>query len=172
MHIAMTDLSDYDGQFHHVVFSCDHPALRTPLSLCPSVRPSVPPSVCYTFFHNVSVIVSWNFHEWLPSAEVMSMQKVKDRCHGSKVKVAEVKPNLAVSGPQLKFEFTCGDEMMQKARRGIREENYCFSRSSVKVQGHTGQKIIDFDQNWAFPDCNSRLNTLMAMKWYTKLKVA
>ena len=27
-----------------------------------------------------------------------------------------------------------------------------FSRSSVKFQGHTGQTIIDFDPNWAFPD--------------------
>ena len=29
------------------------------------------------------------------------------------------------------------------------------SRSEVKGRGHTGQKIADFDPNWAFPDCNS-----------------
>ena len=32
---------------------------------------------------------------------------------------------------------------------------YCFWRSSVKYQGHTALKIIEFDPNWAFPDCNS-----------------
>ena len=29
---------------------------------------------------------------------------------------------------------------------------YCFPRSSIKFQGHTIQKITDFDPNWAFPD--------------------
>ena len=39
---------------------------------------------------------------------------------------------------------------------GSREEVfYCFSRSSVKFQGHTGQKIADFHRNWAFPDFES-----------------
>ena len=33
---------------------------------------------------------------------------------------------------------------------------YCFSRSFIKFQGHTGQKVTDFDLNWAFPDCNPR----------------
>ena len=36
-------------------------------------------------------------------------------------------------------------------------------------QGHTGQKIADFDPNWAFSDCNFRLNSLMVMKWCIKL---
>ena len=45
---------------------------------------------------------------------------------------------------------------------------YC-SRSSVKFQGHTAQKI-DFDPNWPFLDCNSSLNSPMAMKWCTKLE--
>ena len=45
------------------------------------------------------------------------------------------------------------------------------SRSEVKFQGHTGQKNYDFDPNWAFPDSNSCLNSLMAMKWCTKVEV-
>ena len=47
-----------------------------------------------------------------------------------------------------------------------------FSRSSVKFQGHTALKIVDFDPNWAFPDCNSGLNSPMAMKCCTKLETA
>ena len=49
---------------------------------------------------------------------------------------------------------------------------YCFSRSSVKFQGHIALKIIEFDSNWAFPDCNSSLNSPMAMKCCTKLETA
>ena len=45
-------------------------------------------------------------------------------------------------------------------------------RSEVKGQGHTIQKIADFDPNWEFPDCNSSLNLPMATKWRTKLEVA
>ena len=60
--------------------------------------------------------------------------------------------------------------MMHKAWSSIREVPYCFSMSSVKIQGHTGQKIVDFDPNWAFPDCYSGLTLPMAMKWGTKLE--
>ena len=49
---------------------------------------------------------------------------------------------------------------------------YYFSRSSVKFQGHIALKIVEFDSNWAFPDCNSSLNSPMAMKCCTKLETA
>ena len=62
--------------------------------------------------------------------------------------------------------------MMHKAWSRIEEVPYCFSRSSVKFQGHTAKKIVDFDPNWPFPDCNSSLNSPMAPKWCTKLEVA
>ena len=44
--------------------------------------------------------------------------------------------------------------MMHKAWSSIEEVPYCFSRSSVKFQGHTDKKNVDFDPNGAFPDCN------------------
>ena len=69
------------------------------------------------------------------------------------------------------FEFTNGYKIVHKVWSSIEEEPYCFSRSSVKFQGHTGHKFADFDPNWAFPDCISRLNSPMALKWYTKLGV-
>ena len=40
-----------------------------------------------------------------------------------------------------------------------------FSRS------HRTKKITKLYPNWAFPDCNSSLNILMALKWCTKLNV-
>ena len=48
--------------------------------------------------------------------------------------------------------------MMHKAWSSAEEVPYCFSKSYVKLQGHTAKKIFDFDPNWAFPDCNSSLN--------------
>ena len=62
--------------------------------------------------------------------------------------------------------------MMHRAWSSSVEVPYCFSRSYVKFQGHTALKIVEFDPNWAFPDCNSSLNSPMAMKCCTKLETA
>ena len=62
--------------------------------------------------------------------------------------------------------------MMHKAWSSIEEVPYCFARSTVKFQGRTALKIIEFDPDWAFPDCDSSLNSPMAMKWCTKLELA
>ena len=59
-----------------------------------------------------------------------------------------------VSGLWLKFKFTDGYEMVHHAWSSIVKVPCCFSRSSIKFQGHTGQKIADFYVNWVFPDCN------------------
>ena len=58
------------------------------------------------------------------------------------------------------------------AGSSLEEVPYCFSRSSVKFQGHVALKIVEFDPNWAFPDSNSSLNSPMAMKCCTKLETA
>ena len=92
------------------------------------------------------------------------------RSHGSKNR--RIWPRLGVSGLWLQFEFTNGYEMMHKAWSSIEEVPYCFARSSVKFQGRTALKIVEFDPDWAFPDCNSSLNSAMATKWCTKLEVA
>ena len=62
--------------------------------------------------------------------------------------------------------------MMHRAWSSIVEVPYCFARSSVKFQGHTALKIVEFDPKRAFPDCNSSLNSPMAMKCCTKLETA
>ena len=64
---------------------------------------------------------------------------------------------------------TNGYGMMHKVWSSIGEVPYCFSKSSVKFQGHTGQEIADLYSNWVFPDCNSSLNSPMDLKWCTKL---
>ena len=62
--------------------------------------------------------------------------------------------------------------MMHRAWSSIEEVPYCFWRSYVKFQGHAALKIVEFDPNWAFWDCNSSLNSPMAMKCCTKLETA
>ena len=62
--------------------------------------------------------------------------------------------------------------MMHKAWSGLEEVPCCFSMSSVKFQGHTAPKIVEFDQNWTFPDCKCSLNSPMAMKCCTTLETA
>ena len=44
---------------------------------------------------------------------VMSMQKVKVR--GQRLRSQKLKPNSAISEPQIQFQFTHDDEMMQRA---------------------------------------------------------
>ena len=79
---------------------------------------------------------------------------------------------VGISELQLQFEFTNVYEMMRKAWNRIEGVPYCFSKSSVKFQGHTGQKNTFLYPNWAFPGCKSSLNPPMVTKWYTKLEVA
>ena len=62
--------------------------------------------------------------------------------------------------------------MMHRAWSSIVEVPYCFSRSYFKFQGHTALTIVEFDPNGTFPDCNSSLNSPMAMKCCTKLETA
>ena len=141
-------------------------------SVCPSVRLSVCLSVCLShLFDYVPIIVSsWNFQELLPMTKVTSMQKVKVR--GQRSRSQRSQTNLTVSGLLLQFEFTYDDEMMHIAWCCLEEVPYCFSRASIKFQGRTALRIVEFDPNWAFPDCNSSFNTPMVTKWCTKLEVA
>ena len=99
-----------------------------------------------------------------------SRSSVKFQGHTAK-SIVDLDPNCAFPDRNSSFEFTDCYEMMHKAWSSIDEVSYCFSRSSAKLQGHTGQTIADFDPNWAFPDCNSSFNSLMALKWYTEFGV-
>ena len=118
---------------------------------------------------------NWAFPDCRPVAAFKSLRfalfrviRKISRSHGSNN--CRFWPELSVSGLYLKFEFTNGYEMIHKAWSSIEEVPYCFARSSVKFQGRTALKIVEFDPDWAFPDCISSLNSLMAVKWCTKLE--
>ena len=112
---------------------------------------------------------AWSSIEEVPYC--FSRSSVKFQGHTA-LKSRRFRPKLGVSGLYLQLEFTDGYERMHTARSSIVEVPYCFSRSSVKFQGHTALKIVEFDPDWAFPDCNSSLNSPMAMKCCTKLETA
>ena len=58
-----------------------------------------------------------------------------------------------------------------QSSKWLRRSGLLFSRSSVKFQGHRGHKIVNFYPNGAFSDCDSSLNSPIAMKRCTKLEV-
>ena len=112
---------------------------------------------------------AWSSIEKVPYLFFKVIRQIS-RSHGSKNH--RIWPKLGVSRLLLQFEFTNGYEMKHNAWSSIEEMPYCFWGSSVKFLGHTAKKIVNFDPNWAFPDCNSNFNSPMGMKWCIKLEVA
>ena len=52
---------------------------------------------------------------------------------------------------------------MHTARSGMEGVPYCFSKSPVNFEGHTGCKTDDVAPIWGFPDGNFNLNSTMDM---------
>ena len=147
------------------------------LSVCPSVCPSVTPFLLcshYRIIMKFSGVITRDQGKVHAKGQgqrsKVKVTEVTTQLHGAKNR--QIWPRLGVSGLQLQFEFTNGYEMIHKAWSSIEKMPYCFWGSSVKFLGHTAKKIVDFDPNWAFPDCNSNLNSPKGMKWCTKLEVA
>ena len=86
-------------------------------------------------------------------------------------KIADFDPNWAFPDRNSSLNSPMALKRYTKPDNILEEVPYCFSRSSIKFEGHTGQKITDFDPNWAFPDCNPGLNSPVDLKWCTKLDV-
>ena len=77
-------------------------------------------------------------------------------------------PKLGVSGLWLQLEFTDGYEMVHRAWRGA----LLFFKVIRQISTSHGSKNRLIDPDWAFPNCNSSLNSPMATKWCTKLETA
>ena len=136
------------------------------LSVCPSVRLSV----CHTFF---TMFPSSYGHEMF---RIITNDKseihVKGQGQRSKVKVTEVKAPLnrfqTVTPVYIHIWWRSDAQRLMLLRRGA----ILFFKPSVKFLGNTAKTFANFELNWAFPDCSSSLNSLMATKWCTKLEVA
>ena len=147
------------------IFSCDQAALQMVFSVRLSVCLSVTPFWLCSH-HRIIMIFSGVI------TNDQSKVHAKGQGQRSKVKVTEVTTQLNRFRTVTPVWMHIWWWMMHIASCCLEEVPYCFSRSSVKFQGHTALKIIEFDLDWAFPDCNSSLNSPMATKWCTKLEVA
>ena len=128
-------------------------------SVCPSVRPSLTP---FSLCSHRCIIRKFSWFITNDKSDVHA----NDQDQRSKVKVTEIKTQFScfrTITPVWIYIWWWNDAH----RCCLEEVPYCFSRSSIKFQGHTGQKITNFDSNWAFLDCNTSLNSLMAIKWCT-----
>ena len=148
-----------------VIFSCYQAGLwmvfSVHLSICPSVCHAF--SLCPSMYHHEIFSSYYQWPNWGPCKRSRSR---------SKVKVTDVKTQLncflTITPVWIDIWWWNDAQSLMMPRWGP----FCFSRSSIKFQGHTDKKNVDFDPNWAFPDCNSSLKSPMATKWCTKLEVA
>ena len=109
------------------------------LSVCPSVRLSVTP---FWLCSHHRIIMKFSGVITLDQGKVHA----KGQGQRSKVKVTEVTTQIFVSGLELQFEFTYDDKIIHIAWCCLGEVPYCFSRSSVKFQGHTALKSPNLTQ--------------------------
>ena len=130
------------------VFSCDQAANDW---FSPSVCLSVCLSVCDTF---LTMFLSSYHHEIF------------------KVKVTEVTTQLnrfrTVTPVWIHIWWRNYTYSLMLLRRGA----LLFFKVIRQISRSHGSKIVEFDPDWAFPDCNSSLNSPMATKCCTQLEVA
>ena len=87
------------------------------------------------------------------------------------LKIFEFEPNWAFPDCNSSFNSPMVTKWCTKLevnRRGA----LLFFKVIHQISSHMALKIVEFDPNWAFPDCNSSLNSPMAMKCCIKLETA
>ena len=111
----------------------------------------------------------WSSIEEVPYC--FSRSSVKLQGHTAQI-IVDYEPNWVfldcITAVWVHIWLQNGAQSLKLHRRGA----LLFLGSSVKLQGHTANKNVDYDPNWAFADCNSSLNSPMATKWCTKFEVA
>ena len=88
------------------------------------------------------------------------------------LKIVDFDPNWAFPGCISSLESPMATKWCTKLEVALK-------RCPIVFQGHPSnfkvtqlKKIVEFDPNWTFPDCNSSLNSPVAMKCCTKLETA
>ena len=152
------------------IFSCDQAALWMVQSVRLSVRLSVCPSVCHTFltmfpssYHHEIFRSYYQWQKWRPCKR--SRSEVKGQGHRGH------DPNFrfrTVTPVWIHIWWWNDTYSLMLLRRGA----LLFFKVIRQISRSHGAKIAEFDPDWAFPDCNSSLNSPMAMKCCTKLEVA
>ena len=135
------------------------------------LSPSVCPSACYTFS------VCYHHRIIMKFSEVITNDigdvHAKGQGQRSKVKVTEVKTLLnrfrTVTPVCIDIWWWNDAQSLKQHRTGA----LLFFKVIRQISRSRGTKKSPiFPSNLAFPDCNSSLSSLMAMKWCTKLEAA
>ena len=178
--VCHTFLTMFPSLYHHKIFRSYHQGPGQ--GPCKRSRSKVKVTEVTTQLNRFRTVTSVSIHIWwwndtyslmLLRRGVLLFFKVIhqiSRSHGTKNR--RIWPRLGVFGLSLQFEFTNGYEMRHKAWSNIEEVPYCLWRLSIKFEGHMALKLVEFDPDWAFSDCHSRLNSPMGTKCCTKLEVA
>ena len=128
------------------------------LSVCPSVIPFWQCS-CHCIIVKFSGVIAND------KSDVYA--KGQGQGQKSKVKVTEVNTQLGrfrtVTRVWIHIWWWNDAQSLMLLRRG--------ALLFFKFIRQVSRSHVDFDPNWAFPDCNSSLNLLMATKWCIKLEV-
>ena len=139
--------------------------LSVRLSVCPSVRLSVTP---FWLCSHHRIIMKFSGVITSDRSDVHA----KGQGQRSKVKVTEVTTQLyrfrTVTPVWIHIWWWNDAYSLMLLRRGA----LLFFKVIRQISRSHGAKIAEFDPDWAFPDCNSSLNSPMAMKCCTKLEVA
>ena len=155
----------HEGLITNTIFSCDQAALRTLISVrlfvCPSVTPFWQFS-CHRIILKFSGVITIHRHD----------VHAKGQGQRSKVKVTKVITPFSrfrtVTLVWYIWRWNYAQRLML-----LRRGTLLFFKVIRQISGSHGyKKIVNFGPNWAFPDCNSSLNSPLAMKWCTKVKAA
>ena len=171
------DIRNSEKKIFILIFSCDQAALQMVFSVRPSVCLSVRLSVCPSVRLSVTPFWLCSHHRIIMkfSGVITSDRSdvhAKGQGQRSKVKVTEVTTQLyrfrTVTPVWIHIWWWNDAYSLMLLRRGA----LLFFKVIRQISRSHGAKIAEFDPDWAFPDCNSSLNSPMAMKCCTKLEVA
>ena len=136
------------------------------LSVCPSVRLSVRHTFLTMFpssYHHEIFRSYYQWQKWRPCKR--SRSEVKGQGHRGHDRNFRFRTVTLV---WIHIWWWNDTYSLMLLRRGA----LLFFKVICQISRSHGAKIAEFDPDWAFPDCNSSLNSPMAMKCCTKLEVA
>ena len=153
------------------IFSCDKAALWMVLSVCPSIRPSVCPFVTPFSLCSHHLIIM-KFSGVITNDKRTCKVFAKGRGQRSKVNVTEVKTQLnrfrCVTPVWIHIWWRNDAQCLMLLKRGA----LLFFKVIRPISRSHGTKNRNFQQNWAFSDCNLSFDLPMALKRCTNLNVA
>ena len=155
-------------EFIYNVFSCDQASLWIVLSVSLSVGRSVCLSHLLSLCFHHRIIMKFSGVNTIDRSDVHG----NGQGQRSKVKVTEVKTQFShfrtITPVWIHMWWWNDAQSLMWHRIGA----LFFFKVIHQISRLRGIKITNFDPNRTFLDCNTSLNSLMALKWCTKLNIA